>query len=53
VSRVKIPRIQCTRVRFNKLIPEISVTDIEDSLRFYTKILGRASLLLNSDKNRF
>ena len=40
MSRVKVPRIQCTRVRFNKLIPEISVTDIEDSLRFYTKILG-------------
>ena len=27
-------------MRFNKLIPEISVTDIEESLRFYTKILG-------------
>jgi len=27
-------------VRFNKLIPEISVTDIEESLRFYTEILG-------------
>jgi len=27
-------------VRFNKLVPEISVTDIEESLRFYTKILG-------------
>jgi len=27
-------------VRFNKLVPEISVTDIEESLRFYTEILG-------------
>jgi catechol 2,3-dioxygenase-like lactoylglutathione lyase family enzyme len=27
-------------VRFNRLIPEISVTDIEESLRFYTEILG-------------
>lgn len=40
MSRVKVPRIQCTRVRFNRLIPEISVTDIEESLRFYTEILG-------------
>jgi len=40
VSRVKVPRIHCTSVRFNKLIPEISVTDIEESLRFYTEILG-------------
>jgi len=40
VSRVKVPRIHCTRVRFNKLVPEISVTDIEESLRFYTEILG-------------
>ena len=40
MSRVKVPRIHCTRVRFNKLVPEISVTDIEESLRFYTKILG-------------
>ena len=27
-------------MRFNKLVPEISVTDIEESLRFYTEILG-------------
>lgn len=40
MSRVKVPRIHCTRVRFNKLVPEISVTDMEESLRFYTKILG-------------
>jgi len=40
VSRVKVPRIQCTHVRFNKLIPEMSVTDVEESLRFYTRILG-------------
>lgn len=27
-------------MRFNRLIPEIGVTDIEESLRFYTEILG-------------
>jgi len=25
---------------FNKLIPELSVTDIQESLRFYTEIIG-------------
>jgi catechol 2,3-dioxygenase-like lactoylglutathione lyase family enzyme len=27
-------------MRFNKLIPELSVSNFEESLRFYTKILG-------------
>jgi len=27
-------------MRFNKLIPELSVSDFEQSLKFYTKILG-------------
>jgi len=27
-------------MRFNKLIPELSVSDFEKSLKFYTKILG-------------